>query len=107
MKSPYTISLPMQIRLCTWRGFRRLKGDMNNFIATVLGNTILAVIIGESSLHFGIRRCLMVGVGSVFYIILAQTLEAFSAVGHYYSYECIFECIRGEFYFSNWDVTVY
>ena len=47
----------MQIRLCTWRGFRRLKGDMSNFIATVLGNTILAVIIGESSLHFGVRRC--------------------------------------------------
>ena len=40
---------------------------MSNFIATVLGNTILAVIIGESSLHFGVRRCLMVGVGSVFY----------------------------------------
>ena len=24
-----------------------------------------------------------------------------------HSYECTFECIRGEFYFSNWDVTVY
>lgn len=47
VKSPYTISLPMQIRLCTWRGFRRLQGDMSNFIATVFGNTILAVIIGE------------------------------------------------------------
>ena len=78
MKSPYTISLPMQIRLCTWRGFRRLKGDMSNFIAAVLGNTILAVINGESSLHFGVHRCLMVGVGSVFYNLGSDTGSFFS-----------------------------
>ena len=68
----------MQIRLCTWRGFRQLKGDMSNFIATVLENTILAVIIGESSLRFGIRRCLMVGVGSVFYNLGSDTRSFFS-----------------------------
>ena len=68
----------MQIRLCTWRGFRRLKGDMSNFIATVLGNTILAVIIGESSLRFGVRLCLMVGVGSVFYNLGSDTGSFFS-----------------------------
>ena len=68
----------MQIRLCTWRGFRRLKGDMSNFIATVLGNTILAVIIGESSLHFSVRRCWMVGVGSVFYNLGSDTGSLFS-----------------------------
>ena len=68
----------MQIRLCTLRGFRWLKGDMSNFIATVLGNTILAVIIGESSLHFGVRRCLMVGVGSVFYNLGSDTGSFFN-----------------------------
>ena len=68
----------MQIRLCTWRGFRRLKGDMSNFIATILGNTILAVIIGESSLHFRVRCCWMVGVGSVFYNLGSETGSFFS-----------------------------
>ena len=68
----------MQIRLCTWHGFRRLKGDMSNFIATVLGNTILVVIIGESFLHFGVRRCWMVGVGSVFYNLGSDTGSFFS-----------------------------
>lgn len=46
VKSPYTISLPMQIRLCVWRGFRRLAGDMVNFYATVFGNFIMALVIG-------------------------------------------------------------
>lgn len=47
VKSPYTISLPMQIRLCTWRGFRRLAGDMANFYATVFGNFVMALVIGK------------------------------------------------------------
>ena len=29
IKSPYTISVPMQVRLCTTRGFQRLRGDMS------------------------------------------------------------------------------
>ncbi|KAJ5233124.1 ABC multidrug transporter A-2 [Penicillium chermesinum] len=43
--SPYTLSYPMQIRLCLWRGFLRLKGDMSVTIASVLGNTIMGIII--------------------------------------------------------------
>ena len=45
---------------------------------TAFGNTILGVIIGESSLRFGIRRCLMVGVGSVFYNLGSDTGSFFS-----------------------------
>lgn len=37
----------MQIKLCTRRGFQRLQGDMTNFMNTVLGNIILALIIGS------------------------------------------------------------
>ncbi|KAJ5698814.1 ABC multidrug transporter A-2 [Penicillium macrosclerotiorum] len=44
-KSPYTLSYWMQIRLCLWRGFLRLKGDMSMTLATVIGNTIMGVII--------------------------------------------------------------
>lgn len=43
--SPYTLSYPMQVRLCLWRGFLRLKGDMSMTIATVIGNTIMGIII--------------------------------------------------------------
>lgn len=43
--SPYTLSYPMQIKLCLWRGFLRLKGDMSVTLAAVIGNTIMGVII--------------------------------------------------------------
>lgn len=47
VESPYTISVPMQIKLCTRRGFQRLRGDLRNFLNTVLGNVGLALIIGS------------------------------------------------------------
>lgn len=37
----------MQIKLCTRRGFQRLRGDLRNFLNTVLGNIGLALIIGS------------------------------------------------------------
>lgn len=37
----------MQIKLCTRRGFQRLRGDLRNFLNTVLGNVGLALIIGS------------------------------------------------------------
>ncbi|KAJ5729680.1 ABC multidrug transporter A-2 [Penicillium malachiteum] len=43
--SPYTLSYLMQIKLCLWRGFLRMKGDMSMTISTIIGNTIMGVII--------------------------------------------------------------
>ncbi|KAL7273249.1 Multidrug resistance protein [Rhizina undulata] len=47
VKSPYTISVPMQINLCVRRGFQRLQGDLSNFFATVFGNFIMSLILGS------------------------------------------------------------
>ncbi|KAJ5453971.1 ABC multidrug transporter A-2 [Penicillium daleae] len=44
-QSPYTLSYAMQVKLCLWRGFLRLKGDMSMTIASVIGNTIMGIII--------------------------------------------------------------
>jgi ATP-binding cassette, subfamily G (WHITE), member 2, PDR len=52
VKSPYTISFPMQVRLCTWRGMRRLAGDMATFYSTIIGNFAMALIIGTPSDEF-------------------------------------------------------
>lgn len=46
-KSPYTISVPMQISLCMERGFQRLRGDMTLFWSTVLGNAVMGLIISS------------------------------------------------------------
>ncbi|KAM0756076.1 hypothetical protein T439DRAFT_341482 [Meredithblackwellia eburnea MCA 4105] len=60
-KSPYTISIPMQIRLCMTRGFQRLRADMANMLTTVLGNFFMSLIIS-----------------SVFYNLAADTSSFYS-----------------------------
>lgn len=46
-KSPYTISVPMQIKLCMERGFQRLQGDMTLLFTTVFGNVIMGLVISS------------------------------------------------------------
>ncbi|KAG2420320.1 ABC transporter CDR4 [Aspergillus terreus] len=45
--SPYTLSYPMQVRLCLHRGFLRLKGDMSMTLASVIGNSIMSLVIAS------------------------------------------------------------
>lgn len=47
VKSPYTISYPMQIDLCVRRGFQRLRGDASLTLTGIIGNSIMALIIGS------------------------------------------------------------
>ncbi|CAL5866766.1 uncharacterized protein PFLUO_LOCUS976 [Penicillium psychrofluorescens] len=47
VKSPYTMSVSQQINLCMVRGFQRLKGDASLTLSQLIGNTIMALIIGS------------------------------------------------------------
>ncbi|GKZ71138.1 hypothetical protein AnigIFM60653_003613 [Aspergillus niger] len=47
VKSPYTISLYEQVKLCLIRGFQRLQGDASLTISQLVGNFIMALIIGS------------------------------------------------------------
>ncbi|KAF4944492.1 hypothetical protein FGADI_12668 [Fusarium gaditjirri] len=46
-KSPYTLSYSQQIQLCLWRGWLRLKGDPGITIGSLIGNFVMALIIGS------------------------------------------------------------
>lgn len=46
-KSPYFLSVPMQIRLCTQRAFQRMKNDKATAIAPLVVQIILSLIIGS------------------------------------------------------------
>ncbi|KAJ5682612.1 ABC multidrug transporter C [Penicillium macrosclerotiorum] len=46
-KSPYTMSVWEQINLCMVRGFQRLKGDASLTLSQLIGNFIMALIIGS------------------------------------------------------------
>ncbi|KAL0574983.1 Multidrug resistance protein [Marasmius crinis-equi] len=77
-KSPYTISVPMQIRLCLSRAVDRLKGDVSMALTTIIGNFIMGLIVSsifynlpEDTSSFYSRSAL------IFYAVL---LAAFSSV---------------------------
>ncbi|PWY72123.1 hypothetical protein BO94DRAFT_476102 [Aspergillus sclerotioniger CBS 115572] len=53
MKSPYTLSYPMQIRLCLRRGFQRLKGDLSMTLASLIGNCIMALVVASVFYNLG------------------------------------------------------
>ncbi|THH15930.1 hypothetical protein EW146_g4638 [Bondarzewia mesenterica] len=60
-RSPYTLSTPMQIRLCLRRAYQRFLADKSNFFTSVIGNFILALIIS-----------------SIFYNMASNTLSFYS-----------------------------
>ncbi|KAI1408621.1 ABC-2 type transporter-domain-containing protein [Hypoxylon sp. FL1857] len=47
LSSPYTLSYWQQIKLCLWRGWQRLIGDPSLTIGALVGNFIMALIIGS------------------------------------------------------------
>ncbi|KAI9367195.1 ABC-2 type transporter-domain-containing protein [Aspergillus egyptiacus] len=47
VKSPYTMSVWEQVSLCMVRGFQRLKGDASLTLSQLIGNFIMALIIGS------------------------------------------------------------
>jgi hypothetical protein len=47
IKSPYTLSYMQQIQLCLWRGWLRLKGDPGVTVGSLIGNFVMALIIGS------------------------------------------------------------
>lgn len=47
VRSPYTLSVVQQINLCMVRGFQRLKGDASLTLSQLIGNFIMALIIGS------------------------------------------------------------
>ncbi|KAJ5658792.1 ABC multidrug transporter C [Penicillium longicatenatum] len=77
VKSPYTVSVMQQINLCMVRGFQRLKGDASLTLSQLIGNFIMALIIG--SVFFNLQD-----VTSSFYsrgalLFFAVLLNAFSS----------------------------
>lgn len=47
VRSPYTISIFQQVKLCMTRGFQRLKRDTSMTVSQLVGNFIMALIIGS------------------------------------------------------------
>ncbi|PWY82850.1 hypothetical protein BO70DRAFT_379416 [Aspergillus heteromorphus CBS 117.55] len=46
-RSPYLLSVPMQVRLCLRRAYQRLRNDLPTAMSTVIAQLILSLVIGS------------------------------------------------------------
>jgi len=75
--SPYTLSYAQQVRLCLWRGFRRLAGDPSLTFTQLFGNFIMALIIGSVFYNLGADTASFYSRGAL--LFFAVLLNAFGS----------------------------
>ncbi|KAH7409672.1 ABC-2 type transporter [Cadophora sp. MPI-SDFR-AT-0126] len=85
-RSPYTISIAMQVRLNTKRAYQRIMGDMSATAMQVGSNVLLALIIG--SVYFGTPAATagFTSLGAtLFMAVLLNALTAISEISSLYN----------------------
>ncbi|KAK9371702.1 ABC-2 type transporter-domain-containing protein [Lipomyces chichibuensis] len=92
LKSPYTISIPMQVRLCTVRAYQRLWNDKASTISTVVGQIGMALIIG--SIFYGTPQstaAFFAKGSALFFAILLNALMSITEINGLYAQRPIVE----------------
>ncbi|KAI9744799.1 MAG: hypothetical protein M1818_001724 [Claussenomyces sp. TS43310] len=77
VKSPYTLSVPMQVKICMKRGFQRLRGDMSLVFVGAFGNSIMALIVGSVFYNLANTTQTLYSKGAL--LFFAILLNAFSS----------------------------
>lgn len=75
--SPYTLSVVQQINLCLGRGFQRLRNDASLTVSTLIGNFVMALIIG--SVFFNLQQTTESFYSRGALLFFAVLLNAFSS----------------------------
>ncbi|CZT10569.1 probable ABC1 transport protein [Rhynchosporium graminicola] len=91
-QSPYTVSIPMQVKYCTQRAYQRLWNDKTSTITTVVGQIVMALIIG--SIFYGTRNdtaSFFQKGGVLFFAVLLNALIAISEINTLYAQRPIVE----------------
>lgn len=91
-KSPYMISIPMQIKLCTTRAYQRLWNDKTSTITIIGSQIIMSLIIG--SIFYGTPNstAAFFSKGSIlFFAILLAGLNAITEINGLYEQRPIVE----------------
>ncbi|OCK82353.1 ABC-transporter [Lepidopterella palustris CBS 459.81] len=91
-KSPYTISIPMQIKTCTKRAYRRLRNDKASTLTVVLGQIIMALVVG--SVFYGTpddTSSFFARGSTLFFAVLLSALIAITEINNLYQQRPIVE----------------
>ncbi|KAK4949281.1 hypothetical protein LTR10_011898 [Elasticomyces elasticus] len=85
-KSPYIVSVPMQIKLNTKRAYQRLWNDKASTIATVLSQVAMSLIVGSAYYNTPSATAGFFSLGAVlFFAILFNALIAISEISSLYA----------------------
>lgn len=80
-KSPYTISILMQVRLCTVRAYQRIWNDKTSTVTTIISQIVMALIIGSIFFNTPNSTQSFFSKGSVlFFAILLNALMSISEI---------------------------
>jgi ABC-type multidrug transport system ATPase subunit len=91
-KSPYIISVPMQIKLNTVRAYQRLWNDAAATVSTVVSNIIMALIIGSVFYNSpAVTSGFQARGATLFFAVLLNALTAMSEINSLYSQRPIVE----------------
>lgn len=91
-ESPYTISIPMQVKYCTQRAYQRLWNDKTSTVTTIFGQIVMALIIG--SIFYGTPNntaSFFQKGGVLFFAVLLNALIAISEINTLYAQRPIVE----------------
>ncbi|KAI2824156.1 hypothetical protein CBS115989_975 [Aspergillus niger] len=85
-RSPYLLSVPMQVRLCLRRAFQRLRNDLPTVIVTVATQPILGLVIGSIFFNSPPTTATFFQKGAVLYFaVLFNALIALNEIIQLYS----------------------
>ncbi|GCB22646.1 ABC transporter CDR4 [Aspergillus awamori] len=91
-KSPFLLSVPMQIKLNTKRAYQRLWMDIQSTVSTVCGQIIMALIIGSVYYNAPNDTASFVSKGAaLFFAVLLNALAAMSEINTLYAQRPIVE----------------
>ena len=102
-KSPYVISIPMQIKLCTTRAYQRLLNDKTSTITTIIGQIGMALIVG--SVFYGTPNstgAFFAKGATLFFAILLNALISISEINKLYDQRPIVEKHASYAFYHPW-----
>ncbi|KAF3939272.1 hypothetical protein ABW19_dt0207177 [Dactylella cylindrospora] len=102
-ESPYTLSIPMQVRLCTKRAYQRMWMDITSTATHVIANIVLALIIG--SIFYGTplsTASFFSKTGLLFFAILLNALSSITEINMLYDQRPIVEKHNSYAFYHPW-----
>ena len=102
-KSPYVISIPMMVRLCSKRAYQRLINDKVSTITTIIGQIIMALIVGSVFYGTANNTQSFFSKGStLFFAILLNALISISEINSLYDQRPIVEKQASYAFYHPW-----